>query len=146
MGAIAYLKKDFFQNIFGTMSDSVVVVLARFEGEPVATALYYRKGDALFGRYWGCSQEVRNLHFELCYYQGIEYAIAHQLRLFEAGAQGEHKLARGFIPQLTFSAHWIQHPQFRGAIAQFIEQEKLEIASLFQQYAPLLPYKENEEE
>jgi predicted N-acyltransferase len=142
MGAIAYLTPLFFETVFAEMRGAIVLMLAKRDGEWIAGALNYRKGGALFGRYWGCSQEVRGLHFELCYYQGIEYAIARGLRLFEAGAQGEHKLARGFLPQLTYSAHWIEQPAFRSAIANFVEQEKAGIAELFQEYGPHAPYRD----
>jgi predicted N-acyltransferase len=141
MGAIAYLTPAFFDTVFDRMRGAIVLMLARSGGRPVAGALNYRKGDALFGRYWGCTEEIRGLHFELCYYQGIEYAIARGLRLFEAGAQGEHKLARGFLPALTYSAHWIHHPVFREAIADYIGREKAAIAEAFEAYAAQSPFR-----
>ena len=141
MGAIGYLTPQFFETVFREMKHAIVLMWASVGGEPVAAALNYRKGAALFGRYWGSSEHYRNLHFELCYYRGIEYAIAHGLRLFEAGAQGEHKIARGFEPRLTYSAHWIGHPAFRAAIADFVEREKTGIAGLFEETASHLPFR-----
>jgi predicted N-acyltransferase len=125
------------------MRDRVLLVLARdgLTGRPVAGALNFFKGRALFGRYWGAAEERRNLHFELCYYQAIEFAIERRLRLFEAGAQGEHKLARGFLPTLTYSAHEIRHPGMGRAIGRYIEDEKRYIAAAIAEYGLHDPYK-----
>ena len=138
-----YLTEAFFYEIFRTMSDRVLLVLARggLTRRPVAGALNFFKGRSLFGRYWGAVEERRNLHFELCYYQAIEFAIEGGLELFEAGAQGEHKLARGFLPTLTYSAHEIRHPGFRYAIEQYIEEEKEMLAGTLAAYAGHDPYK-----
>jgi uncharacterized protein len=138
-----YLTGAFFEEVFRTMRDRVLLVLARDEatGRPVAGALNFFKGGTLFGRYWGAAEERRNLHFELCYYQAIEFAIERRLKLFEAGAQGEHKLARGFLPTLTYSAHEIRHPGFRRAIGHYIEEEKRYIAGTMAEYALHDPYK-----
>ena len=95
---------------------------------PIAGALNFVGGDTLYGRYWGCTREVRFLHFELCYYQAIEAAIARGLKRVEAGAQGPHKLARGYEPVETWSAHWIADPGFRAAVAEFLERERAGIA------------------
>src|ERR687889_1796772 len=125
-----YLTGAFFDEVFRTMGDRIMLAVAREEvgGRPVAGALFFFKGSALFGRYWGASRTVRNLHFELCYYQGIEFAIDRGLSLFEAGAQGEHKLARGFLPAVTYSAHEIRHPAFRRAIENYIAEERAMIS------------------
>jgi predicted N-acyltransferase len=96
---------------------------------PIAGALNFAGSDALYGRYWGCTREVRFLHFELCYYQAIDIAIARGLARVEAGAQGGHKLARGYEPVQTWSAHWIADPGFRSAVADFLEQERAGVAS-----------------
>ncbi len=141
MDALPYLSEDFFVEVFGTMREQIVLFIAEERGEAIAGSICYFKGDTLYGRYWGSSREVRNLHFELCYYQPIEWAIAKGIRRFEAGAQGEHKIARGFLPTLTYSAHWIRHPQFRDAIGRFIEEEKRAIRDLFEklkEHSPLL--------
>jgi predicted N-acyltransferase len=138
-----YLTGAFFEEAFRTMRDRTLLVLARdgSTGRPVAGALNFFKGDALFGRYWGAAEERRNLHFEVCYYQAIEFAIERRMKLFEAGAQGEHKLARGFLPTITYSAHEIRHPAFRGAIERYIEEEKQYIAATMAEYSLHDPYK-----
>ncbi len=138
-----YLTEAFFKEVFRTMSDRVLLVLARdgLTRRPVAGALNFFKGRALFGRYWGAAEERRNLHFELCYYQAIEFAIERRIELFEAGAQGEHKLARGFLPSVTYSAHEILNPGFRYAIEQYIEEEKEMLAGALAAYADHDPYK-----
>lgn len=138
-----YLTGPFFQEVFRTMKDRTLLALARDEasGRPVAGALSFFKGGTLFGRYWGAAETRRNLHFELCYYQAIEFAIERGLSLFEAGAQGEHKLARGFLPTVTYSAHEIRHPGFRRAIENYIEEEKHYIAASMAEYAHHDPYR-----
>ncbi|MGF1470994.1 MAG: GNAT family N-acetyltransferase [Rubrobacteraceae bacterium] len=138
-----YLTERFFSEVFETMGDRTLLVLAREgnTGRPVAGTLNFFKGDTLYGRYWGASETRRNLHFELCYYQTIEFAIERGLTLFEAGAQGEHKLARGFLPTLTYSAHEIRHPAFRRAIGQYIEEEKKYLAGTVELYARHSPYR-----
>ncbi|MDP8972701.1 MAG: GNAT family N-acetyltransferase [Actinomycetota bacterium] len=138
-----YLTGAFFAEVFRTMGDRVLLVLAcdRGTGRPIAGALNFFKGRTLYGRYWGATEERRNLHFELCYYQAIEFAIERRLALFEAGAQGEHKLARGFLPSLTYSAHAIRHPDFRRAIEDYINVEKKILAEDMADYAQLDPYK-----
>jgi uncharacterized protein len=138
-----YLTGSFFSEVFRTMRDRVLFVVARDEPtkRPVAGALFFFKGRSLYGRYWGAVEERRNLHFELCYYQGIEFAIERRLDLFEAGAQGEHKLARGFLPTLTYSAHEIRHPGFRHAIERYIAEEKELLAGTLAEYARHDPYR-----
>jgi uncharacterized protein len=138
-----YLTGSFFSEVFRTMRDRVLFVLARDEPtrRPVAGALFFFKGRSIYGRYWGAAEERRNMHFELCYYQGIEFAIERRLELFEAGAQGEHKLARGFLPTLTYSAHEIRHPGFRHAIERYIAEEKELLAGTLAEYARHDPYR-----
>src|SRR4028119_2455785 len=138
-----YLTGAFFAEVFRTMGDRILLVLARDRGtgRPIAGALNFFKGRTLYGRYWGSTEERRNLHFELCYYQTIEFAIERRLALFEAGAQGEHKLARGFLPSLTYSAHAIHHPDFRRAIEDYINVEKKILAEDMVDYAQHNPYK-----
>ena len=108
---------------------------------PLAGALFFFEGEALFGRYWGAAKDVRNLHFELRCYRGIEFAVERGLSLFEAGAQGEHKLARGFLPTVTYSAHEIRHPAFRRAIGHYLAQERELLAKDMAAYAHHDPYK-----
>lgn len=119
-----YLTRSFFDLIAKSMSENIVLFLASREGRPVAGALNLLGPDCLYGRYWGCTEDIPFLHFELCYYQAIDFAIDHGLRRVEAGAQGEHKLARGYLPVTTWSAHFIADPGFRSAIADFLERER----------------------
>lgn len=140
---VPYLTDEFFDEVFETMKDRMLFILARDDtGRPVAGTLNFFKGRSLFGRYWGAVEDRRNLHFELCYYQAIEFAIERGLTLFEAGAQGEHKHARGFLPSLTYSAHAFRHPQFRRAIEQYIETEKDYFAKTLAAYENHDPYKD----
>jgi predicted N-acyltransferase len=122
-GNHAALTARFFQYLGQTMGARVQVALARDGTDIVAMALFLRSADALYGRYWGASVELSGLHFELCYYRGIEYAIREGIARFEPGAQGEHKLARGFLPTLTHSRHYIAHEGFRQAVAAALVQE-----------------------
>ncbi|MGK0290249.1 MAG: putative N-acyltransferase [bacterium] len=140
--AISYLSIEFFEQIFESMRNEIVLFLAESQGKWVAGSINYHKDNHLYGRYWGCVQDFQSLHFELCYYQTIEYAIQHNIQLFEAGAQGEHKIKRGFLPELTYSAHWIEHSGFRPAIQNFIEQEKLSIQEYFHNTQKHHPFKE----
>lgn len=119
-----YLNRQFFSLLGARMGHAVVLILARRAGRYVAGALNLRGGDTLFGRYWGAIEDHPFLHFEVCYYRAIDYAIAHGLRRVEAGAQGPHKLSRGYMPTPTFSAHWIAHEGLRDAVARFLEQER----------------------
>jgi uncharacterized protein len=135
------LTQGFFREVFETMSDRTVVFEARKMGKTIAAAINFCKGDKMFGRYWGSHVDVRNLHFELCYYRAIEHCIERGYSLYEAGAQGEHKFPRGFLPVKTYSSHWIAHPTFREAIADFVEQEKKELNALMESYDEHNPYK-----
>lgn len=123
-GAIAYLNQEFFRLLGETMAESVVLVLARQNGDYIAGALNLRGTDSLYGRYWGTRRALKALHFEICYYTAIEYCIEQGIARFEAGAQGEHKLARGFLPTATHSAHWLRHPEFARAIADYLHEEQ----------------------
>ncbi len=141
MGAHPYLTKDFFVQVFSSMKDSILFVLAETpEGLPIAGALNFYRGSSLYGRYWGCSDDFKHLHFEVCYYQAIDWALARGIQLFEAGAQGEHKFNRGFTPHLTYSAHEIAQPGLRKAIADFLEHEKKSIDDLFADYKTHDPF------
>ena len=119
-----YLTRRFFDLVHDTMRDDVLLVLALRRGEPVAGAINFIGRDTLFGRYWGALEHHPCLHFELCYYQAIDHAIAHGLATVEAGAQGEHKLARGYLPVQTHSLHWVADPGFRDAIARYLVEER----------------------
>ncbi len=119
-----YLTRVFFQLLVERMADQVLLVLAKKDGQYIAGALNMIGGDTLYGRYWGCTHYVPNLHFEICYYQAIDYAIRHGLQCVEAGAQGEHKLARGYEPVATYSAHWIRDQGFRDAVGRYLTSER----------------------
>ncbi len=119
-----YLTRDFFDQIHQHMRNDVLLVLAERDGRPVAGALNFIGRDTLFGRYWGCTEHHPALHFELCYYRAIDYAIEHGLARIEAGAQGDHKLSRGYMPVTTHSLHWIAEPGFRRAVEQFLKAER----------------------
>ncbi len=124
-----YLTRSFFSMISETMGDRVLLMLATRGGTPIAGALNFIGDDCLFGRYWGATEDIPNLHFELCYYQAIEWAITHKRQRVEAGAQGAHKLARGYRPVATISAHYIPDPGFRRAIADFVVREAMMVQS-----------------
>ena len=124
-----YLTREAFSLLGERMGDRIILILAYDGATPIAGALNFAGSDALYGRYWGCTREVRFLHFELCYYQAIDIAIARGLARVEAGAQGGHKLARGYEPVQTVSAHWIADPGFRAAIADFLARERAGVAS-----------------
>lgn len=118
-----YLNLDFFQRIGITMPDHVLLIIAWRNGQPIASALNIYTPDTLYGRYWGALEYHPGLHFETCYYQAIEFCIAEKIAVFEGGAQGEHKIARGFLPVTTWSAHWLAHPRFSRAVEDFLARE-----------------------
>ncbi len=122
-----YLNRDFFSLLGERMGDSVVLVMAKREGRYVAGALNLVGANRIYGRYWGCVEEHPFLHFEVCYHQAIDYAIEHGLEVVEAGAQGEHKLARGYEPVTTHSAHYVAHPGLRKAVAQYLQRERRDV-------------------
>ncbi len=137
-----YLSQSFFEMISQNMPDNLVLIMAELEGKPIAGALYFKDDDTLYGRYWGCYAEYDFLHFELCYYQGIEYAIKHGLAHIDAGAQGEHKIQRGFEPIHTYSVHYLAHQGFASAVARFCESEAEHTQAYFDACFEALPYKE----
>lgn len=118
-----YLSLDFFKRIAAAMPRQLMLKIAMHGSDPIAVAIFFVGGDALFGRYWGAGGNYHSLHFETCYYQGIEYCIKHNLKRFEPGTQGEHKVPRGFVPTLTSSAHDIVDPRFEAAIRDFAQRE-----------------------
>lgn len=138
---MAYLKEDFFKLIFESMKDRVLYVRATLEDKAIAGSLFFYDDQRLYGRYWGSDRDYPNLHFELCYYQGIDFCLEHNIPLFEAGAQGEHKITRGFRPVRTFSAHKIKQPAFASAISQFIKGEKTHVAAAITELSLRLPFK-----
>lgn len=137
-----YLTRDFFSRVGATMADRIALVMAFRDGQAIAGALNFIGRDALYGRQWGTLDDVPFLHFELCYYQAIEFAIQRGLSRVEAGAQGEHKLARGYLPSAVYSAHWIAHEGLRSAVSDYLDRERpgvaLEIEAMT---AEMSPYK-----
>jgi len=118
-----YLNRAFFERIGEALPDNVMLVVAELNGKPVASAMNVYSEKTLYGRYWGAALYVPNLHFEACYYQAIEFCIQRGIEVFEGGAQGEHKLSRGFLPVQTVSAHWLKHAEFARAVEQFLARE-----------------------
>jgi uncharacterized protein len=136
-----YLSVEFFRSISAALPGAVVVKVAEYQGTPIATAIFFRGGDTLYGRYWGAAAEFHSLHFETCYYQGIEYCIEQGLRRFEPGTQGEHKVPRGFEPTPTWSAHWIADPRFRRAIDSYLQQEHAAVDEYMRDISLHTPFK-----
>ena len=141
-GQAPYLTRDFFSLLAERMPASIRVVLAEQNGRPVAMAFSLIGGDGLYGRYWGCLDAFDRLHFETCFYQGIEQAIAAGLSRFDAGAQGEHKLIRGFEPVITRSWHYLAHPGLRAAVSDFLAQERLGVLRYAEAAREALPYRQ----
>lgn len=140
-GMRPYLNLDFFLKCAALMADRMLMVLATKETSYVGAALSFIGADTLYGRYWGCLEEFDFLHFEACYYQGLEYCIEHGLQRFDSGAQGEHKIARGFTPVTTYSAHWIKDPGFTKALEHFLARERKAVHNYRLDAASYLPYK-----
>lgn len=144
-GSHAYLSSRFFQLLGQRMADNIVLIEAHYEGDIIAAALNIRHEDVLYGRYWGCKEEYHSLHFETCYYQAIDYCIKNGLSRFEGGAQGEHKLSRGFLPSITCSAHWMADEKLSSAISDFLDREKAHVAHYQQLLDQRSPFKDDNE-
>ena len=140
-----YLTRDFFTRIQNTMPEDVLLVMAKREGQYIAGALNFIGGDTLFGRNWGCIEDHPFLHFELCYYQAIDFAIERGLKRVEAGAQGTHKLARGYAPHRTYSAHFITHEGLRDAVGQYLESERRYVDNDIEVLSRHTPFKQSDE-
>ncbi|AOY86951.1 GNAT family N-acetyltransferase [Marinobacter salinus] len=140
-GQRPYLNKRFFELVRNNLPEHLHLIMAIRDGEMIAGALFLAGRETLYGRYWGCLDEYNHLHFETCYYQGIELAIELGLQYFDAGAQGEHKLVRGFEPVITHSWHGIAHPGFRDAIEAFTEEEAERVRAYFEEASSLLPFR-----
>jgi uncharacterized protein len=138
-----YLTREFYSLIGQRMADKVVLVMAKRAGKWIAGAINFVGSDTLFGRHWGCVEQHPFLHFEICYYQAIEYAIAHKLKRVEAGAQGEHKLARGYLPNITYSAHYIADPGLRRAIADYLKRERAYVEAAGEELAAAAPFRKD---
>ncbi|MDR2212637.1 MAG: GNAT family N-acetyltransferase [Pseudomonadales bacterium] len=142
-GRVPYLSLEFFLRVGRALPEHLLLVLALQRGQPIAGALYFKDGATLYGRYWGCTRESQFLHFETCYYQGIDYCIRHGIARIDSGAQGEHKIQRGFTPVPTWSAHWIAREDFRRAIADFLREEEEYVAGYLEQAAEYLPFRKD---
>ena len=140
----AYLTERFWPLLAERLGDRVVLMVAERDGEPVAGALNLIGADALYGRNWGALEQAPFLHFELCYYQAIDFAIAHGLARVEAGAQGEHKIQRGYLPAPTYSAHWIEHRGLKRAVAAFLEEERPAMLENMAELATLSPFRQDD--
>jgi predicted N-acyltransferase len=139
----SYLTRSFFSMLGERMGDQVVLIIVEDAGRLVAGALNLKSDDTLYGRNWGCLVDYKFLHFEACYYKAIDYAIEHGLMRVEAGAQGTHKIQRGYLPSHTYSAHWINHPGLKGAIENFLDQERLGIELEILNFEQHSPFKNN---
>jgi predicted N-acyltransferase len=137
-----YLNRAFFHHLGATMADQVLLVIAELDGKPVASALNLFGAGVLYGRYWGAMQFISGLHFETCYYQAIEFCIEREIGRFEGGAQGEHKLARGFRPVRTQSAHWLAEPQFSSAVERYLARESSGMDIYIDELNERQPFKE----
>jgi hypothetical protein len=138
-----YLTRSFYSLIGEKMRDRIVLVMAKRAGRWIAGAINFIGSHSLFGRHWGAIEHHPFLHFELCYYQAIEYAIAHKIPRVEAGAQGEHKISRGYMPTTTFSAHYIADPALRRAIADYLVRERAYVAAAGAELATLAPFRKD---
>jgi predicted N-acyltransferase len=138
-----YLTREFFSRLGETMADQTVLIMAKRAGRFIAGAINFAGADTLFGRHWGAIEHHPFLHFEICYYQAIEYAIAHKLSRVEAGAQGEHKLARGYLPTTTYSAHFIADPALRRAIADYLARERAYVAAAGRELLEASPFRKD---
>jgi predicted N-acyltransferase len=144
-----YLTRCFFEELHLNMREDILLIFAVRDGQPVAGALNFIGKDTLYGRYWGCSEDHSFLHFEVCYYQAIDYAISRGLKTVEAGAQGEHKLARGYLPVTTHSVHWIGDPGFRNAVQEYLVAERSAVQEendILTSYGPFKQISEIEKE
>ncbi|WP_167855917.1 GNAT family N-acetyltransferase [Natronospirillum operosum] len=140
-GMHGYLTQTFFRALVTDLADSVCFALAFRNDELIAGALFFHDQQTLYGRYWGCIEEIDCLHFEVCYYQGIEYAITKGLQRFDPGTQGEHKVPRGFEPVATWSAHWLAHREFHELVRRHVRQERAHIDAYMAEAETLLPFK-----
>lgn len=141
-GREPYLNAEFFSEIARQMPEQLLVILAEYQRDLIAVAICFRSDDTFYGRYWGSAGRYHSLHFETCYYQGIDYCIAHGLKTFEPGTQGEHKISRGFVPTETWSAHWLSHPRFAAAIDDYLERERDHIDEYMAVVQRHVPYRD----
>lgn len=141
-----YLTRDFYSRVAATMADDILLVMARRKGRWIAGAINFIGSDTLFGRHWGAIEHHNFLHFEVCYYQAIDFAIQRGLKRVEAGAQGEHKLARGYMPTETFSAHYIPDPGFRHAVADYLKRERQYVSHAVDELSEYAPFRKQDQQ
>ena len=141
-GQQPYLRQAFFAQLVQSMPHNLMLIKASQHQQPVAAALFFKDDQTLYGRYWGALAQINCLHFEVCYYQGIDYAIEQNLAFFDPGTQGEHKLIRGFAPKYTYSAHWLAQPEFMRAVQSFCQQEKVHTEAYYQAALASTPFKQ----
>ncbi|MCW8092860.1 GNAT family N-acetyltransferase [Alteromonas sp. ASW11-130] len=142
-GHEGYLTLTFFEQLFASMQEQMLIVEAEYAGKKVASCLFFFDHSNLYGRYWGCLEDIEELHFECCYFQGIEFAIEHGLQTFNPGTQGEHKILRGFEPTFCYSFHKLFQPEFNTAVAHFLNRESPAIKHYFEQAKTVLPFNEH---
>ncbi|MDH3613965.1 MAG: GNAT family N-acetyltransferase [Gammaproteobacteria bacterium] len=140
-GSLPYFSLDFFIKISRSLPDNILVILAEQQNDPIAAAVFFESERVLYGRYWGSDAHYDALHFETCYYQGIDYCIDSGKELFEPGTQGEHKISRGFVPVSTWSAHWLKQPEFFSAIGDYVDAERRHVERYMQAVDSHSPYK-----
>lgn len=145
-GSLPYFSLAFFIEISRALPNNILVILAELQDEPIAAAVFFESDRVLYGRYWGSDGHYDALHFETCYYQGIEYCIDTGKQLFEPGTQGEHKISRGFIPAETWSAHWLEHPEFFSAIGDYLDEERRHVERYMDTVDEHSPYKSRDRE
>ncbi len=143
-GSLPYFNEEFFRSVSRQLPENILVVLAEKDGDAVAAAVFFESKQVLYGRYWGSDGHYDALHFETCYYQGIDYCIANQIQIFEPGTQGEHKISRGFSPETTWSAHWLAHPEFADAIGRYLDEEARHVDRYMDAVDSRSPYKSGE--
>ncbi len=141
-GSLPYFGLEFFMTIGATMPDNILVILAEYRDEPIAAAIFFESDRVLYGRYWGSDGQYDALHFETCYYQGIEYCIESGKETFEPGTQGEHKISRGFVPVETWSAHWLRQPEFFSAIGNYLDEESRHVDRYMEAVSDHSPYRD----
>jgi predicted N-acyltransferase len=142
-GSMPYFSFDFFLEVSAKLPDNLLIVLAERGGQPIAAAVFYVATDTLYGRYWGADGHYNALHFETCYYQGIDYCIEHGLKRFEPGTQGEHKVARGFVPATTWSAHWLARAEFYAAVGEYLKAESRHVDRYMDDVNTHTPYRKD---
>jgi predicted N-acyltransferase len=143
-GSLPYFNQAFFEGLSEQLPENILVILAELDDKPVAAAVFFESPTTLYGRYWGSDGHFDALHFETCYYQGIEYCIETGKQSFEPGTQGEHKISRGFSPVTTWSAHWLAHPEFANAISRYLDEEGRHVERYIDAVDQHTPYKDEE--